>query len=199
MDRRTELGAKLESPSFFVRMLMGTAGHLPYVPSNRYHYFDTPGGEDLAKKIWCIAPHASVLSGLVGLHDVVMIRKPPTLAAGIARMMFWMGPPIGVTAAFCAGTYFACNIRKKDDELSHFIGGVCAGPMIGAWRGCVFSGVLASIILGSIALTCKHFNVNDFSWSHDVPVISGSVRSCKHDFSIISQRERNWTTNPEEA
>lgn len=199
MDRSFDIGSKLDAPNFFVRMSMGTSGYLPYIPKNRYHYFDTPGGEDLAKKIWSIAPYATVGFGLVGLQDVLMIRKPPTLAGGVARMIFWMGPPIGVVTALCTGTYIACNIRKKDDELSHAIGGICAGSIIGAWRGCTFTGVLASLIMASITAARKNFNINGFSWWKDGPVGTGSLRSVRHDYSLFKERTRNWTTNPDEA
>lgn len=195
MSEKTE-----KFPGLYAHGVFAGSGDMLFKYPNHYYYYDTPGDKDLAKKIAMTSAYAAGFSGVVGVHETLMLHKPKNVAAFVSRMSFWTGPPIGVATAFCTGTYFAAKIRGKDDCLSHCIGGVAAGAAVGAWRSSIFSGFVSGMFLGLAAALMKmsvDYNCKLFPETYR---LTGGATTSRSDFTIWKDNHpRGWTTNPDEA
>lgn len=87
------------------------------------------------------------------------------------------------------------SIRKKDDQLNWFIGGVCTGSLLGAYYKSYRVGFIGSTILGLGLLGLKVAHLNNYRLYY-IPdkMVGEGATSHKYDFTLTEERPRNWTT-----
>lgn len=145
-------------------------------------YFDTPEGKNLFKK-WCVGarnislvvvPAAAYCSVIANTQPIPGTNTPHYISLRDwnwtkANVAFWSVMGIHY-AAFTAGVvaiYVSNNIRKKDDCINYFLGGVSAGTTYGVIRG-VRTGIHASVLIGLIATIAKAFQLaGETNWVPD--------------------------------
>ena len=121
----------------------------------KHNYYDAPEGQDLAGKM--IATNRFALTGTTAyaVADILMLSKPKGYLPTIARFCYFALPAIGMATAFTMTTFFATNLREKNDKLNYALGGIAAGGVCGAWRRNVGKGLAMSGIFAVAAIIKK--------------------------------------------
>ena len=158
------------------------------------NYFDHPDGTDASGKMIATNKYA-IGTGLAwSTVDVLMLSKPQGYASTLARYAYFTGPLIGMATAFTMVTYFATNVRGKDDKLNYFLGGMAAGGVLGSWRRSAFAGFGFGVIFGVAGMVKKLSKEEGWEFFPKVKHQVGSLNIASHDFTLMKDRPRNWTT-----
>ncbi|XP_049877446.1 NADH dehydrogenase [ubiquinone] 1 alpha subcomplex subunit 11 [Pectinophora gossypiella] len=161
-----------------------------------YKYYDTPEGHDIYKKTFVASKYAA-LSGLtLASWDVLMFSHPKGFAQTVGRYGFFMGPMVGMAAAFTVTTNVAQNIRGKNDKINYFLGGVAAGSIFGTWLRSVTVAVPACLLLGFAAIVKKSAVDEGWVFFPDTTMAPKSIKSVRHDWTLVKDIEelKTWTT-----
>lgn len=159
-----------------------------------YKYYDTPKGEDVHKKLWVATKYAGAAGLMISTADVMLHSYPKGYLQTIGRYGYITGPFIATAATFTIASNLLTSIRKKDDSINYFLGGVAAGSVVGAWRKSLMAGFVAAMALGTLAVVKK--SSIDEGWVFMPPMeraFSG-VNTQAYDFTLTAERPRNWTT-----
>lgn len=169
---------------------------------NRYHYYDTPEGQDCDKKLWNVLENCA-LYGLMGSTvDVIMYSHPKGYLPTLGRYAYITLPFMGMGASFVITTCMATNLRKKDDVWNYFLGGATVGAIFGAWRKSIKFGGYGSLAFGAlfaIRKYCLENGIYNFT-EPEYPKYTNDPRvwSLKRDYSIINDPGRTWKTSHNE-
>lgn len=109
--------------------------------------------------------------------------------------MYVTSPVVFATGTFVAVSNICGSIRKKDDQLNWFIGGVSAGTVLGTYYKSSGIGFVASTLLGLGLLGVKYARLNNFKlYQDDVRICEGGATSHKFGYTLLKERPGNWTT-----
>lgn len=159
-----------------------------------YKYYDTPEGQDIYKKVFVTSKYAAITGLGVATFDVLMYSHPKGIFNTVNRYAFFMGPMVGMAAAFTVTANAAQNIREKNDVWNYFLGGVASGAVFGAWNKTVAGAVPMALILGAIGMLKKTAIDNDWVLVPEVTTAHKSIRSVKHDWTMAKDIEelKSW-------
>ncbi|XP_066992197.1 NADH dehydrogenase [ubiquinone] 1 alpha subcomplex subunit 11 [Anabrus simplex] len=163
-----------------------------------YSYYDSPEGEDCFLKLWYTSKLATVAGLGISTFDVLFYSHPQGYYPTIARYAHFTFPLVGMAAAFTSTVCIATSLRHKDDKLNYFLGGCAAGAVFGTWRKSMYQGVRGCVFLG-LAAVIKKMAIEE-GWVL-IPEAKrrtlGSLHGVRHDFTVTSERPRNWRTSEE--
>ncbi|KAM3959434.1 NADH dehydrogenase (ubiquinone) B14.7 subunit [Aphomia sociella] len=161
-----------------------------------YKYYDTPEGSDIFKKTFVTSKYAALTGLAAASFDVLMFSHPKGFVNTVGRYGFFVGPLVGMAAAFTVTTNIAQNARDKNDKINYFLGGIAAGSVFGAWQRSVTIGVPAAVALGVAAIIKKTSVDEGWVFFPDIPQATKSIKSVKHDWSLVKDIEelKNFTT-----
>nr|XP_026492791.1 NADH dehydrogenase [ubiquinone] 1 alpha subcomplex subunit 11 [Vanessa tameamea] len=160
-----------------------------------YKYYDTPEGHDIFKKVFVTSKYAGMAGLGVATFDVLMYSHPKGLFNTAYRYAFFLGPMVGMAAAFTVTANTAQNIREKNDVWNYFLGGVASGTVFGAWKKSLVVAVPVCLALGAIGMIKK--TAIDENWIL-VPEITSapkSIKSVHHDWTLVKDVDelKTWT------
>lgn len=160
-----------------------------------YKYYDSPEGDDILLKTISTSKYA-VMTGLVmGSYDVLMYTKPIGFFNTLRRYAYFVGPLVGMATAFTVTSNVAKNFRRKNDKLNYFLGGAMAGSIYSAWQKAPVLAVPAMVILGTAAMIKKTGVDAGYTFFPDIPQMTKTAVSTKHDWTIAEDIEslKTWT------
>lgn len=159
-----------------------------------YKYYDTPEGQDIYKKVFVTSKYAAITGLGVATFDVLMYSHPKGIFNTVNRYAFFMGPMVGMAAAFTVTANAAQNIREKNDVWNYFLGGVASGAVFGAWNKTVAGAVPMALVLGAIGMLKKTAIDNDWVLVPEVTTAHKSIRSVNHDWTMAKDIEelKSW-------
>ncbi|CAG9795943.1 unnamed protein product [Diatraea saccharalis] len=161
-----------------------------------YKYYDTPEGQDIFKKVFVTSKYAALAGLGAASFDVLMYSHPQGILNTTGRIMWYIGPLVGMATAFTVTTNVAQNIRGKNDKINYFLGGLAAGSVFGAWQRSITIGVPAGIILGAAAIIKKTGIDEGWRFVPEIPQATKTIKSVTHDWTLVEDIEelKNWTT-----
>lgn len=111
------------------------------------------------------------------------------------RYVYLTTPAVAAGATFVAVSNISGSIRKKDDALNWFVGGFASGSVLGAYFKSYKIGMLTATAFGLLAMGLKVAHLNNFKVYNDNKyAIQGRVVAHRLDWTLTSERPRNWTT-----
>ncbi|XP_013137085.1 PREDICTED: NADH dehydrogenase [ubiquinone] 1 alpha subcomplex subunit 11 [Papilio polytes] len=162
-----------------------------------YKYYDTPEGQDIYKKVFVTTKYAT-LAGLAGAtFDVLMFSHPKGIVNTTGRYMFYVGPLVGMAAAFTVTANVAQNIRGKNDGVNYFLGGAAAGTILSAWTRSLTIALPAACVLGAAALVKKAAVDEGWVIMPTLPTnATKTIQSVRHDWTMVKDIDslKTWTT-----
>ncbi|XP_061720771.1 uncharacterized protein LOC133527670 [Cydia pomonella] len=161
-----------------------------------YKYYDSPEGQDIFKKVFVTSKYAT-MSGLgLGVFDVLMFSHPKGLVGTVGRLAYYVGPAVGMAAAFTVTANVAQNFRGKNDKINYFLGGVMAGSVFGAWQRSITIGVPAAVVLGVAAVIKKTGVEEGWTFFPDNRTAHQNAISAKNDFTMAKDvlEYKTWST-----
>ncbi|XP_073954137.1 NADH dehydrogenase (ubiquinone) B14.7 subunit [Choristoneura fumiferana] len=161
-----------------------------------YKYYDTPEGQDIYKKVFVTSKYATLAGLGLGTFDVLMFSHPKGLTGTVGRLAFYVGPTVGMAAAFTVTANVAQNMRGKNDKINYFLGGVVAGSVFGAWQRSITIGVPAAVLLGVAAVIKKTGIDEGWTFFPDSRMANQSAISARNDFTMAKDvvELKTWTT-----
>jgi NADH dehydrogenase (ubiquinone) 1 alpha subcomplex subunit 11 len=165
-----------------------------------FRYYDTPDGQDLAKKLSVTMRYAALTGVGWGTYDVIMYSQPRGYGPILARYLWCTGPLVGMAATFTSVTFVTNKLRDEDDEYNYLIGGIAAGSVFGAWQKCYMHGFVGCLVLGTAAWLKKRSVREGWSFFPQKDELTPSSAYVNFtDFTLTRERPRNWTVDPKEA
>ncbi|XP_050296638.1 uncharacterized protein LOC126736363 [Anthonomus grandis grandis] len=163
--------------------------------AKRYHYFDTPDGEDLPQKLWCVMRPTIMAASAIGMCDILLWSHPKGYTATALRFAAVSLPIVGIAGTFVLATNTIASIRKKDERKNWFLGGFIAGSCIGMLKRRAITGFNMGMAGGIIAFAIKETKRNGWEVmpSH-TKMRKGGAFTCLGDYSLTAERPKNWTT-----
>ncbi|CAG9760222.1 unnamed protein product [Ceutorhynchus assimilis] len=168
---------------------------------NRYYYFDTPDGEDVMKKLWCVVRPTLPTATLIGIGDVLLYSYPKGYLNSALRFTAVAAPIVGIASTFVLVTNGMTSLRKKDDKLNWFVGGFVAGSCVGLVKRNRMWGFNTGMLFGILGVIRKECAQRGYEISPSNPPRSrrGGATSCLMDLSLTAERPRNWTNGAESS
>lgn len=168
-----------------------------------YKYYDTPDGQDIAKKLLYINS-VTIKFGLThGLFESISPEDPPkNWQAFTVRTLSYCKPYLVIPSLACIGIYSATKWRGEDDAWNYVIGGIAGGAYYGKWMGNFYGGVGHSLILASILGAYKFLRDRNYNVAFDAGSVTQfrtqTMRTLKTtDFTYTEERPRTWYTAEE--
>lgn len=161
-----------------------------------YNYFDTPDGEDITKKLWCVLKPTAMVALAAGTVDVMMHSKPKGYIATLGRYAYISLPVMGIAATFVITTNMAKNIRNKDDYMNWALGGLVSGGILGAVKGSPILGWTSGMAFAMAAMGKKYAVNNKITLIPQGHQAFGTIRYVRHDYSLTAYRAGNYTVGP---
>lgn len=161
-----------------------------------YDYLAKPDGEDALRKLWYVVKPATAIGLGLSTVDVMCYSLPKGYLATLGRYAAVTFPVVAVSSTFVVITNMAGSIRKKDDSVNWFLGGLAAGCLLGAFSRNYLVGTVAGLAFGSLAAGRKVAYDNNFQlWPEKFVIAQGGVTAgTKYDYTVTKERPRNWTT-----
>lgn len=162
----------------------------------RYKYYDTPEGHDIFLKTFVTSKYAALTGLGAATFDVLMFSHPKGIVNTAGRFMWYIGPLVGMAAAFSVTTNVAQNIRGKNDKVNYFLGGASAGAIFGAWQKSGTIGVPMAVVLGLVAVIKKTAIDEGWELMPQVPHATKTIQSVRRDWSVAKDIEelKTFTT-----
>ncbi|XP_053614628.1 NADH dehydrogenase [ubiquinone] 1 alpha subcomplex subunit 11 [Plodia interpunctella] len=163
-----------------------------------YKYYDSPEGQDIFKKTFVTSKYAAITGLTAASFDVLMYSHPKGFVNTIGRYAWFIGPMVGMAAAFTVTTNVAQNIRGKNDKINYFLGGVAAGSVFGAWQRNATVAVPLSVLLGVAAVIKKTGVDEGWTFFPEISHATKTIQSVRHDWTLVKDLEeyKNFTTGP---
>lgn len=161
-----------------------------------YKYYDTPEGQDVYKKVFVTSKYAALAGLGVATFDVLMYSHPKGVFNTGFRYAYYLGPMIGMAAAFTVTANTAQNIRGKNDKLNYFLGGAVSGAVFGAWQRNATVAVPVALILGAVAMVKKMAIDENWTLVPEIHPMHKSIKSVKHDWSLVKDIDELKTWSP---
>lgn len=157
-----------------------------------YSYLDTPDGQDVFKKLYCVMVPTSKIAIAVAATDVILHSKPKGYLPTLGRMAYIAFPIVSAGAAFVLATNSLAAIRKKDDTLNWILGGFASGSIFGAYTRRGMLGFNLGLFFGICGLISKIGIQNNYEFVPDIKKRHHNIGL--HDWSLTKERPKNWTT-----
>lgn len=160
-----------------------------------YKYYDTPEGHDIYKKVFVTSKYAGLSGMALATMDVLMYSHPKGIFNTAYRYAYFVGPMVGMAAAFTVTANTAQNIRGKNDNLNYFLGGAVSGAVFSVWQRSGVIAVPAAIVLGVAAMIKKTAVDNNWTLLPPITTAHKSIKSGKHDWTFVKDIEelKNWS------
>ncbi|XP_075981102.1 NADH dehydrogenase [ubiquinone] 1 alpha subcomplex subunit 11-like [Anticarsia gemmatalis] len=161
----------------------------------RYRYYDTPEGQDIFMKTFVMSKYATVTGVTAATYDVLMFSHPTSFSSIAGRYAWYVGPLVGMAAAYSVTANTARNIRGKDDKLNSFLGGAVAGAIFSAWQRAPIIALPAAFFLGMAGVIKKTAIEENYTFFPDVIQASKTVKSVNHDWTLVKDIDelKGWT------
>ncbi|KAJ2948802.1 hypothetical protein O0L34_g8060 [Tuta absoluta] len=161
-----------------------------------YKYYDTPEGQDIYKKTFVMSKYAAASGFALGTFDVLMFSHPKGIAGTVGRYGFFIGPLVGMAAAFTVTTNVLQNYRGKNDKINYAIGGAVAGTIASAWLRSGVLAVPAAALFAACAVIKKTGIEEGWTFMPDTTLASKSIQSHRHDWTMAKDipELKTWTT-----
>lgn len=159
-----------------------------------YKYYDTPEGQDIFLKTLATSKYAAVAGITAATFDILMYSHPKGFVNTAGRMMYIVGPLVGMASAFAVTTNAAQNFRGKNDKINYFLGGAVAGGIFSAWIRSGIIAVPAAIVLGTAAVIKKTAVDEHWTFFPESHQATKTIKSVKHDWTLVKDIEelKNW-------
>lgn len=167
-----------------------------------YRYYDTPDGQDWAKKQYYLIRKAMIVSGMYTPIDVIYLTTPKGFFPVVERIIRTYTRPLLAVSLFGTGTYVATKLRGKDDGWNHVIGNFCSfkywsylypRPQV-VWSLFVFSSVLffgfkdAKVTYGE-KFVHEYYDAREW--------VDNTVFADFFHYSVLKKMPRKWLTTEE--
>ncbi|RZF35094.1 hypothetical protein LSTR_LSTR009686 [Laodelphax striatellus] len=123
-----------------------------------YSYFEHPDGEDTIRKIAFTSRYALIAGLFKSTCDVILFPAPTGYLSTAGKVFYVTAPLVGATAIGTGVISLSTNLRKKDDAVNYFIGGVVGGLSYGMFKGRLGTACYAAGLFGMLCLTFKYNN-----------------------------------------
>lgn len=160
-----------------------------------YSYFDTPDGQDVWDKFLAVIKPTALVALGISTADVMLYSHPKGYLQTLGRYAYITAPILGAATVFVVTTNVLTNLRNQDDKLNWAAGGAAAGSVIGVWRRSPQIGFAAAGFLSLLAAGKKYAVQNNYTIIPEKRnVAHGGAKAVRHDWTLMSERPRNWTT-----
>lgn len=163
--------------------------------SKRYHYFDTPEGQDVHRKLWVVLKPATLTGVALSTIDVLCFPVYKTYGQILGRYAYYTFPIMGIAGAFVITSNLARNYRNKDDMYNWGAGALASAGLFGAWRRSIRFGCAAALAFTALAMGKKYVLMQGWEFfpeRNNQPVFN-SLYAPRYDYSLTKERPRNWT------
>ncbi|KAK9754446.1 hypothetical protein QE152_g1221 [Popillia japonica] len=164
--------------------------------SKPYHYFDTPEGEDIFKKLMVVLKPVALTGIAASTVNVLCFPTAKTYLEVFGKYAYFTLPLVGAASAFVIISNLGVNYRQKDDKLNWVAGALASGAIVGAWTRSTQAGSFACLTFTIAAVLKKHAVQNGWSIipEENHNPIFASVHGPRYDWTLTKERPRNWTS-----
>ncbi|XP_041358423.1 NADH dehydrogenase [ubiquinone] 1 alpha subcomplex subunit 11-like [Gigantopelta aegis] len=161
----------------------------PRPKTKYYSIYDKPDNDDCMKKVCYGTVYGGLFGTFVSVFDTLGYSRPGTMVGAAQRCGFHTSLFALAGAAYTSVTVLSASMRKKDDTINHFFGGLAAGGVFGARANSQKVGWGLGIAFGLTGITIKLFRMSGMKFY--------PVENYRYERSFFDYRKSYFTDRPD--